>query len=225
MGSQTRAPEGTRWDDGVELQERERRRWAQELHDETLQGLVGLRMLLAAARRQADPDQLLGAVDRALDVVTDEIQKLRHLIVDLRPAELDDIGLEAAIDKLAARVATLGGPKVTTDVELEYEQGRSATRLTPHIETAAYRIVQEALTNTLKHAESTFVHVRVKDTDGNVVVQISDDGQGFSEGAGDDHFGIVGMHERATLVGGELSILTSTTGTTVQFVAPVVRVR
>jgi signal transduction histidine kinase len=219
------APGRGRFEDGVELLERERRRWARELHDETLQGLGGLRMLLAAARRQADRDQLAQAVDTALDMVTDEIQKLRHLIVDLRPAELDEIGLEPAIEKLSARVAALGGPEVTTDVQLDYELGKSATRLTPEIETAVYRIVQEALTNAVRHAGARSVHVRVAESEAKVVARVSDDGSGFSGATGDGHLGIVGMRERAALVAGRLSVFTSATGTTVELVAPVVRSR
>jgi signal transduction histidine kinase len=210
---------------GVAIQERERRRWAHELHDETLQGLAALRVLLATARRQEDRDQLVEALDTALDMVTDEIQKLRHLIVDLRPAELDDIGLEAAIDKLAARLAVLGGPDVTTEVRLDYERGRSASRLTPEIELTVYRIVQEALTNAVKHAEASSVHVSVVDSKGVIEARIRDDGRGFGAPSDDDHFGIAGMRERASLVDGELRILTSSAGTTIHFVAPVVRFR
>jgi two-component system, NarL family, sensor histidine kinase DevS len=221
----TRTRERGRLDGGLEIQERERRRWAHELHDETLQGLAALRMLLAAARRQGDPGQLAEAVDTALDMVTDEIQKLRHLIVDLRPAELDDVGLEAAIDKLAARVATLGGPDVTTEVRLDYERGRSTARLTPEIETAVYRIVQEGLANAVKHAGANSVHVRVVEAKGRIEARISDDGRGLRGGTSDNHFGIIGMRERATLVDGRLRVLTSSEGTTVHFVAPVVRFR
>jgi two-component system, NarL family, sensor histidine kinase DevS len=208
---------------GVDRQERERRYWARELHDETLQGLVGLRMLLGAARQQPDLDRVLDAIDTALEMVTDEIHKLRHLIVDLRPAELDEIGLEAAIHKLAARVATLGGPKVNTDLELEYEVGTSATRLTPQIETTVYRIVQEALTNAVKHAAARSVDVRVTDQNGQVQARISDDGRGFDETSGEGKLGLVGMRERASLAGGRLSIVTSASGTTIEFVAPVAR--
>jgi signal transduction histidine kinase len=207
----------------VDRQERERRRWARELHDETLQGLVGLRMLLGAARQQPDWDRVMDAIDTALEMVTDEIQKLRHLIVDLRPAELDEIGLEAAIHKLAARVATLDGPRVNTDVELEYERGTSTSRLTPHIETTVYRIVQEALTNAMKHAAAGSVHVRVTDLNGQVQARVSDDGRGFDETSGEDSFGLVGMRERASLAGGRLSVVTSASGTTIEFGAPVVR--
>lgn len=205
---------------GLEAQDRERRSWARALHDETLQGLGGVHVLLSTARGQADPDQLAAAVDDAIDMLTEEIQKLRHLIIDLRPAELDDIGLEAAIEKLGRRTAAFGGPKVTTEVRLAYEIGTMANRLKPEIETAAYRVIQEALTNAVKHADASSVHVRVIDTYDKLEVRVSDDGRGFSANPGDASFGIVGMRERAALISGTLKVTSSREGTTVQLTAP-----
>jgi len=206
--------------DGLKHQERELQRWARELHDETLQGLGGLRILLSTARRHPDRDRLETAVDQALEVLTEEVQKLRHLIVDLRPAELDDIGLEAAIEKLRRRIAELGGPEVTTEVELAYELGTHSTRLTPEIETAAYRIIQEAVTNAVKHSGATSVHVRVVDAGGDLEVRVKDDGRGFNGHSGDESFGLVGMRERAALISGRVEITSSGEGTSVTLTAP-----
>ncbi|HEX2233927.1 MAG TPA: sensor histidine kinase [Thermoleophilaceae bacterium] len=206
--------------DALNAQDRERRRWARALHDETLQGLGGLRILLSTARGRGDPDHLAAAVDQALELLTEEIHKLRHLIIDLRPAELDDIGLEAAIEKLGRRTAVFGGPKVTTEVRLSYEAGTSANRLTPEIETAAYRVVQEALTNAVKHADASAVHVRVSDANDELDVQVADDGRGFNGRPADERFGIVGMRERAALISGTLTVTTSSEGTTVRLAAP-----
>ena len=219
-------PGGTRvGGDGLEPDERERRRWARELHDETLQGLAGVRVLLSTVRRHADSAELAAAVDQALEMLGEEIQKLRHLIVDLRPAELDDIGLKAAIEKLGRRTAAIGGPSVITEVRLAFESGTSANRLTPEIETAVYRIVQEALTNAVKHAGASAVHVRVTDTGDELEVAVSDDGRGFNGRPGDERFGIVGMRERATLISGKLRVTSSSEGTTVRLTAPVGRSR
>ena len=126
--------------------ERERRRWARELHDETLQALGGLRMMLSSAARRGDPDRLDGAVREAIGLLEGEIGGLRRLIADLRPAALDELGLVAAIDGLSARIAEQEGIAIATDAELGGE------RLVPELETAVYRIVQEALTNVVKHA-------------------------------------------------------------------------
>jgi signal transduction histidine kinase len=214
------------FDAGVQLLERERRRWARELHDETLQGLGALHMLLSAARRRGRADELGSAVDTALDLVAREIQTLRHLLVDLRPPELDDVGLQAAIEKVVARTVALGGPEVDTDIRLQYELGVTPHRLAAELETVVYRIVQEALTNVVKHAAATRVEIRVTDSRGRVDVRIRDDGLGFSDhSALSDHFGIVGMRERAALIGGSLSVLSSERGTTVDLVAPIARSR
>ncbi len=208
--------------DAVDLSERERRRWARELHDETLQGLGGVRMLLAAARQQVDPAELRRTIDMAYELVTDEIQSLRHLIVDLRPRELDEVGLEAAIERLAARVETIGGPDVKTRIWLDYERARHPERLVADIETAAYRIVQEALNNAVKHALARSVHVDVIETGGTVRVRVCDDGRGFDMRVTEDGLGLVGMRERAALVGGSLNIHSSAAGTTVELDMPAV---
>lgn len=209
--------------DGLKPQERELRLWARELHDETLQGLGGVRVLLATARNHPHRAQLETAVDQALEMLTEEIQKLRHLITDLRPAELDDIGLEAAIEKLRRRIAVLGGPEVTTEVQLAYEMGTRATRLTSELETAAYRTVQEAVTNAVKHSRANSVHVRVVDAADTLEVRVSDDGRGFNGVPDDESFGIIGMRERAELISGNLKVVSSGKGTTVTLTAPVRR--
>ena len=205
--------------DGLKPRERELQRWARELHDETLQGLGGVRILLSTARRHADADRLGTAVDQALETLTEEIQKLRHLIVDLRPAELDDIGLEAAIE-LRRRIAELGGPEVTTEVKLAYELGTHSTRLTPETETAAYRIIQEAVTNAVKHSGATSVHVRVVDAGDELEVRIEDDGRGFDGHPSKESFGLVGMRERAELISGRVEVTSSGEGTAVTLTAP-----
>ena len=156
------------------------------------------------------------------ELVTDEIQSLRHLIVDLRPRELDEVGLEAAIERLAARVETIGGPDVKTRIWLDYERARHPERLVADIETAAYRIVQEALNNAVKHALARSVHVDVIETGGTVRVRVCDDGRGFDMRVTEDGLGLVGMRERAALVGGSLNIHSSAAGTTVELDMPAV---
>jgi signal transduction histidine kinase len=224
LEARPRAEEPSQADAGVQLLERERRRWARELHDGTLQGLGALHMLLSTARRKGDSEELPPAVDTALEVLGAEIQTLRNLLVDLRPSELDEVGLQAAIEKVVGRTTALGGPGVTTDIRLQYELGLCTTRLAAEIETVIYRIVQEALSNVVKHAAAANVHIRVVDTGGRVEARISDDGCGFTRASGNaDHFGLTGMRERAALIGGSLSILSSASGTTVDLVAPAVR--
>ena len=124
----------------------ERARWARELHDETLQTLGGLHVLLEGAVAEGSEPQLRAAVRTACDRVTDEIAGLRALIAELRPAALDELGLGPALNGLVRRVAGAQGLEAVADVEL------NGTRLAPELETAVYRVAQEALTNVAKHA-------------------------------------------------------------------------
>jgi len=206
--------------------ERERQRWALELHDETLQGLGAVRGLLLTAQTHGSDDTLRGAVDVALVVLAEEIAKLRHLIVDLRPAELDELGLQAALEELARRAAALDGFDVHLDVELGFETGNEPERLVPDLEVTIYRVLQEALTNVARHADATHVDVRVIERDGVVRATVADDGTGFDTANDRRGFGITGMHERSELIGASLS-LTSRPGhgTSIELQAPALRRR
>ena len=133
--------------------EQERARWARELHDETLQNLAALRVGLAAQLRRPNPEAMIDAVTEAVAQLEGEIASLRALVTDLRPAALDDLGVQAAIEDLAGR-ARNRGLDVDISVDLAYEQGRERARLAPELETATYRIVQEALTNASKHGDA-----------------------------------------------------------------------
>ena len=201
---------------GLEASDEERKRWARELHDETLQELAGLRVLLAGAARSGDRDRLEAAVGDALDQLTDSIERLRALITDLRPASLDDLGPEPALQALVRRVGDQTGLAIDLKVDLDYEEGRSAERHLPELELAVYRIVQEALTNVTKHAHADHALVEVADRDGHVVVSVRDDGTGFEFERAGAGFGLIGMRERAALAGGTLDIRSEPgTGTTV----------
>src|SRR6185437_8665900 len=109
---------------GMEARERERTRWAREIHDESIQGMGALRLRLANARDIADPEALREAVDVVLDGLGNEIDGLRHLITELRPAALDDLGLAAALEALARRAQAIDGLDVRTEIELGQEDGR-----------------------------------------------------------------------------------------------------
>jgi len=115
----------------IRASEEERSRWARELHDETLQDLAGLKVLLSGARRSDDRARLDGAVDQALEMLTHGIAGLRALITDLRPAALDSLGAEPALRALASRAEKQSGLSVELDIRLGYEQGRSRRRHAP----------------------------------------------------------------------------------------------
>ncbi len=218
--AQTVASEGLRR--SIEASERERQRWARELHDETLQELAGLRVLLSGARRSDDLDAVHGALDGALEQIATEITGLRRLISDLRPAALDTFGIKSAVEGLAERVAATSGLEVELEIELAYESGDSATRPDTATEDALYRLVQEGLGNVVKHAEATRVTVALTEGDGAIALTLHDDGRGFDPYAPSEGFGLLGMRERATLVGGELTVESAPgAGTTIRATVPV----
>jgi signal transduction histidine kinase len=190
----------------------ERRRWARELHDETLQGLGGLRLLLSSAVRSADPARSQEAMREAIGYIEQEIENLRAIITELRPAALDELGLATAIEALLDRHREQSGLIVDATIELGV---RGEDRgLDIELETAAYRLVQEALTNVAKHANANSVRVSVKREAGRISIEVADDGRGFDTAHSTDGFGLAGMRERVTLAGGTLSIESGENGTT-----------
>ncbi len=203
--------------------EGERRRWARELHDETLQSLSALRIGLSTAGRSERPEALPQAVRHAVDQLEDAIANLRALITDLRPAALDELGVHAALEGLAER-NTRHGLEVDVSVELAYEQGRASTRHAPELETAIYRIVQESLTNASKHGGAKRAVVEIHEQDATVHISVRDDGAGFDVDTETDGFGLLGMRERVDLLGGEISIDSAPgQGATVKASIPVLR--
>jgi signal transduction histidine kinase len=185
--------------------EGERTRWARELHDETLQSLSALRIGLSTAARSDRPEALGQAVRQAVDQLEEAIANLRGLITDLRPAALDELGVQAALEGLAERTAR-HGLDVDMSVELADRDGRESARHTPEVETALYRIVQETLTNASKHGQAKRAVVEIREQDATVHLSVRDDGDGFDPDRDTDGFGLLGVRERVELLGGELLI-------------------
>jgi signal transduction histidine kinase len=203
--------------------EAERSRWARELHDETLQALGTLRLVLSGARRSDDPGVMARAVDQAVEQLEVDITSLRALITELRPAALDQLGLEPALLALADRVRR-AGLEVDCQVELAYDGGQASERLVNELEVGVYRIVQEALSNAVKHGAAAHARVEVLERDDRVSVLVSDDGRGFHPSAPTAGFGLMGMRERSELLGGRLSVdSTPAGGTTVSATFPMMR--
>jgi signal transduction histidine kinase len=208
----------------VAAAEDERGRWARELHDDTLQSLGGLRILLSGAQRRGGLAALERAVADASTHLDEAILNLRSLVIDLRPPALDELGLEAALEALTGR-ARRDGLEIDNSIDLAYEQGRESTRPTPELETALYRISQEALNNATKHGHANRAVVEIRESEGTVRLSVRDDGTGFDSAAGTTGFGLLGMHERVALLGGKLDIAsTPGKGTTITAQFPVVRV-
>jgi two-component system, NarL family, sensor histidine kinase DevS len=184
----------------VEAQEAERARVARELHDETGQALTSMLLALKPLEQAVGGPEARQAVEGLRELVVATLQDVRRLAVQLRPAALDDFGLPAALTRLAATVSEQSG----TQVDLEAHLGEQ--RLAGEVETTLYRIVQEALTNVVKHAEATRASVTLTRKPGSVVAVVEDDGRGFDVAAANGGLGLIGMRERLAVVGGRLSI-------------------
>ena len=203
--------------------EDERGHWARELHDETLQSLAGLRLVLAGARRTGGTQVLEDAVTQAIDDLDVGISNLRALVTDLRPAALDDLGLAAAVEALCER-ANRRGLEIDHSIELAYEQGHAPTRHTAELESAIYRTIQEALTNAAKHGHATRVVIETLETPTTVELTVRDDGAGFDPATSTDGFGLLGMRERVELLHATVGVQSSPgSGTTVTASFPVQR--
>ena len=185
----------------VRAQEQERRWLARELHDETGGALTSILLGLRAAEDAPDPQSQREAVAELRELVVTTLQDVRRLAVQLRPRALDDFGLGPALERLAE------GFQEGSGLELQIESRLGEARLSEEVETAVYRIVQEALTNVLKHAEADHVSIILTRKNGRVFVVIEDDGRGFDPtDVGVDLLGIAGMRERVGLLDGTLVV-------------------
>jgi len=184
----------------VTAQELERRRLARELHDETGQALTSMLLGLKAVEDAGSTEEMRAASADLRELVVQTLQDVRRLAVELRPRALDDFGLVPALERLTSSLAE------HTGIAVDFESALGDERLPSELETALYRIVQESLTNIVKHARATRVSVLVARREGEVVVVIEDDGAGFDPERPADGIGLLGMRERAELVEGTLTI-------------------
>jgi signal transduction histidine kinase len=205
----------TRLRRAIEAAEEERRRWARELHDETLQGLGALHLVLAGGRRDSDPVRLRAAVGEALGLLEQEIDGLRSFIRELRPASLDELGPRPAIEDLASRTEARQGVAVTTAVALDPHVRHPAD-----VEVTLYRIIQEALSNAVKHAGAQHLHVAVSQHAGILRARVVDDGHGFDTAAATSGFGLEAIRERVGMLDGTLEIVSSEAGTSLTAALP-----
>lgn len=197
----------------MQAAEAERARWARELHDETLQGLAGLHVLLSSEIWPADAEAMRERIRGVQEEIENEMEKLRGLISELRPAALDELGLEASVRDLAERTQAVYGIEVETNLELHTPDG-APYRLAAEVETAAYRIVQESLGNAARHAGAGRVVIELARHNGSLSVRVRDDGHGFDPGDRTTGFGLRGMRERVDLLDGRLEIASGADGGT-----------
>ena len=187
-------------------QEEERRRLARELHDDTIQALIALNQRVQLAQLQAQDGEIAAPLDEIHRLTENTIQGVRRMTRALRPLYLEDLGLAAALEMLTRETAD------KSDLEIAFRQSGAPQRLPADVELALYRIAQEALHNVQRHADARHVEVALRFERGQVVLQVQDDGAGFTppdnpaEFALGGHFGLLGMHERAELMGARLDI-------------------
>jgi signal transduction histidine kinase len=200
----------------VEAQELERKRLARELHDETGQALTSI-LLGLRSLEEVDDEGLEEAVGNLRELVVQTLQDVRRLAVELRPTALDDFGLAAALERLANTFAEQTGTAV------EFESRLAEERLPSDVETVLYRIVQEGLTNIVKHAHAEHVSIVLQRKDMAVTAVIEDDGRGFpADKHRDGGLGLIGMKERVELVNGRFKVESSEgVGTTLVVEVPV----
>jgi signal transduction histidine kinase len=200
----------------ITAQEDERKRVARELHDELGQSLGGLALTAEAMEKliASDPERALGQLGHIRKLVTETTDQMYELILALRPSVLDDLGLAAAVKTQAERV--LAGTSVSFDLDDAHLTGR----LTPEIETALYRVFQEALTNVVRHAEAKQVRITLARRSNSFEGEIVDDGKGFDpstiqvDGHSPQGLGLLGMQERVTQCSGRMEVISEPGGGT-----------
>jgi signal transduction histidine kinase len=193
-------------------QEEERARLARELHDGPVQALIALGQQAEMARRllaRGEVEQATALIETLRQWGMETMDELRRLIAALRPAYLEDLGFLPALEALVREAADRTGARV------ELIQEGPVPRADPEVELAAYRIAQEALTNALQHARAQRITARVRGDEEGLFLTVEDDGVGFTLPPRPDlltrqgRFGLVGMQERATRLGGRLTIETA----------------
>lgn len=204
----------------LEAQELERRRVAMELHDELGQSLTAIKINLQLSERFKDKSPTDLNLE-SLRIVEDALKQVRGLATALRPSMLDDLGLAPALKWITEQTASRGGFAAT------FFHERVQSRLAPDIETACFRIVQEALTNITRHAQAAHVDIQLSRDGADLLLSVQDDGLGFDLEAMRERamaggsLGVLGMQERATLIGGTLEIDSAPgRGSTVQLRCP-----
>lgn len=187
-------------------QEEERRRLARELHDDTIQSLIALNQQGQLAQMALDGHPALEQLTEMQGMTAQMISDLRRLTRDLRPSYLEDLGLVPALDMLARDTSN------SLNIPVTFQKSGPDRRLSPEIELALYRMVQEALSNVARHAHASSAEVNLVFESDTIALVISDDGCGFevpespAEMAPEGHYGLLGLYERAELIGARLAI-------------------
>lgn len=190
-------------------QEEERRRLARELHDDTIQSLIALKQRVQLAQLATKNGSSEASLSEVVSLTEQAIENVRRQTRALRPIYLEDLGLVTALEMLARETSQSAG------IPVEFQCQGTEVRLNPDVELALYRMAQEALNNVAKHAQATQAVVNISFMPKEVILQVSDNGKGFdvpkspAEFAPGGHFGLLGLYERAELIGARLEIHSS----------------
>ena len=189
-----------------EVQEEERRRLARDLHDDVGQALTALKIQLESLARSGGELAARSRVDEIVDTVQHTLERVRQLSLSLRPPQLDDLGLAAALRSHLDRQARVAG------LQAHFEMADAPQEVPPDTETACFRVAQEAINNVLRHARARNLWVRLFTAGGKLAISVRDDGRGFDiesvreRSAGGGSLGLLGMEERMALAGGSFEL-------------------
>lgn len=183
----------------IRAQEDERARIARELHDSAAQSLTSILLSLKIAEGAGDLEDVRAKLAELRDLASSAARDLRRIAMELRPVALDDLGLADGLENLCGGLSERSGIPIEVSVELD-------GRLEPEVETVLYRIAQEAATNAIRKAAPGRIRVDVRSTTGGTMLEVEDDGRGFDQAARTEGLGLIGMRERAALVGGKFEI-------------------
>jgi signal transduction histidine kinase len=190
----------------LEIQEQERRSLARELHDEIGQVLTAVKIDLQTQMMRLGAGTATESLEGSVGLVDEALARVRGLSLDLRPSQLDDLGLAPALRWYLDRQSR------SCELDIQFRAELPAERLDPGVETACFRIAQEAMTNVLRHAAARQVRVDLRVADGELELTVEDDGRGFNvpaaqaRAAGGASLGLLGMEERAELAGGRMEM-------------------
>jgi signal transduction histidine kinase len=187
-------------------QEEERLRLARELHDDTIQELIALRQRVQLARKASGETKAATVLEELESLTEATIENVRRMTRALRPIYLEDLGLMTALDMLTRETNQVAG------LQVDFQRNGQERRLNREAELALYRIAQQALGNVVRHAGARRATLRLDFSEPGINLEVSDDGIGFqiprypTDLAPSGHFGLLGMHERADLIGARLDV-------------------
>jgi signal transduction histidine kinase len=189
----------------LDVQENERRHIARELHDEIGQALTAVKLHLQSALRRGGPEAR-PPLEECVQITDQALEQVRNLSLNLRPSQLDDLGLVAALRWQIGRQTAASG------LDTEFQADELSERLEPALETACFRFVQEAMTNIVRHAQARHAWIEARRRDDRLRISVRDDGKGFDVAAATREaitrgsLGLLGMQERVGLAGGRLNV-------------------